>query len=258
MYPRAHRHKLQFLTVTSTLAATLAACLTTLAHTQEQDPVPTALDAVTFAQDPSKLYVPVRDVAEALDLPVEWDSTTGRINLSHVNLAEDRMEELVDGSKLVYVRDLEGAGIRVDWNGDHQSVALRAGDRQVKARAGNKRVEIDRSMQTLRAWQGERLVLETHVSTGRQGHATPTGDFRAGLKLRMHHSTLYDNAPMPWSVQVIGNVFIHGFTSVPDYPASHGCIRMRLTGGNPAYWFFRWVEVGTPIRVVQNSRTTPG
>jgi lipoprotein-anchoring transpeptidase ErfK/SrfK len=54
---------------------------------------------------------------------------------------------------------------------------------------------------------------------------------------------------MPWSVQVNGNYFIHGFTSVPDRPASHGCIRLPLTGDNPAKRFFDWVAPGTPIEI---------
>jgi len=31
--------------------------------------------------------------------------------------------------------------------------------------------------------------------------------------------------------------------------ASHGCVRVRFTGGNPAHWFYQWVEIGTPIDV---------
>jgi lipoprotein-anchoring transpeptidase ErfK/SrfK len=81
------------------------------------------------------------------------------------------------------------------------------------------------------------------------GRRTPSGKFTAGVKLRMHYSRLYDNAPMPYSVQVNGNYFIHGFTSVPDRPASHGCIRVPLTGENPAKLFFEWVEPGTPIEI---------
>ena len=109
--------------------------------------------------------------------------------------------------------------------------------------------EVDLAEQRLRAWQGERLVMETHVSSGRNGR-TPSGNFRAGpYKSRMHYSKLYDNAPMPWSVQVNGNVFIHGFSSVPDYPASHGCIRVPLNEGNPARFFYEWIDVGTPVRI---------
>jgi hypothetical protein len=117
---------------------------------------------------------------------------------------------------------------------------------QTPAIAG-KRVEIDKTTQTLRAFESGTLVFQSRVSTGRMGRCTPTGNFAAGIKLRMHHSTLYDNAPMPWSVQVKGNYFIHGFKSVPYRPASHGCIRLPLDGENPAKWFFDWVEPGTPI-----------
>lgn len=81
-----------------------------------------------------------------------------------------------------------------------------------------KRVEIDKTQQKLRAYDGDRLVLESRVSTGRRGKQTPNGSFRVGTKLRVHHSRLYDNAPMPFSVQVNGNYFIHGFESVPDRP----------------------------------------
>jgi lipoprotein-anchoring transpeptidase ErfK/SrfK len=113
---------------------------------------------------------------------------------------------------------------------------------------GPKRVEIDLTSQTLRAYEGNRVVLKTNISSGRNG-ATPTGSFKAGWKHADHYSSLYHNAPMPWSVQVRGNIFIHGFTVVPDYPASHGCIRMPLTGSNPAKKFFHWVEPGTPIKI---------
>ena len=113
---------------------------------------------------------------------------------------------------------------------------------------GGKRVEIDLTSQTLRAYDGIRLVMKTNISSGRN-RATPTGRFRAGYKDADHYSSLFNNAPMPWSVQVSGNIFIHGFSVVPDYPASHGCIRVPITGRNPAKRFFNWVDVGTPITI---------
>jgi lipoprotein-anchoring transpeptidase ErfK/SrfK len=115
--------------------------------------------------------------------------------------------------------------------------------------AAEKRVEIDKSTQTLRAYEGDRLVLESPVSTGKEGKNTPNGHFTAGVKQRMHHSRLYHNAPMPFSVQLAGNYFIHGFSSVPHHPASHGCIRLPLNDGNPAKKFFDWVDPGTPIDI---------
>ena len=118
------------------------------------------------------------------------------------------------------------------------------------AMAGAKRVEIDKTRQVLRAYEGSQLVLESRISTGKWDRSTPNGHFTAGDKFRMHYSRLYHNAPMPFSVQVTGNVFIHGFTEVPARPASHGCIRLPLDGKNPAKLFFDWVEPGTPIDVM--------
>jgi L,D-transpeptidase catalytic domain len=114
---------------------------------------------------------------------------------------------------------------------------------------GPKRVVVDKTTQELTAYEGDKVVLRTRVSTGRMGRRTPSGKYTAGVKWRIHYSRLYDNAPMPYSVHVNGNYFIHGFSSVPDRPASHGCIRVPLTGDNPAKRFYEWVETGTPIEI---------
>lgn len=119
-----------------------------------------------------------------------------------------------------------------------------------KSAGGPKRVEVDLSTQRLRAWEGDRLVMQSRISSGRN-NATPTGSFRASsYKARHHYSSLYHNAYMPYSVQVAGDVFIHGYSEVPRYPASHGCIRLPVSGSNPAKRFFEWVSPGTPIRIV--------
>lgn len=119
------------------------------------------------------------------------------------------------------------------------------------ARPG-KRVVIDLTKQQLRAYEGNRVVLRTHISSGRTGN-TPTGNFRAGpYKSEKHFSSLYHNAPMPWSVQITGHYFIHGYTDVPRYPASKGCVRVPLTGRNPAKRLYKWIDVGTPIRIYRS------
>lgn len=134
----------------------------------------------------------------------------------------------------------KAAGAKRDTGGNAFARLPKPGGGQAK------RVDINLTEQRLRAYEGRRLVLNTNISSGRN-RATPTGRFNAGYKDADHYSSLYHNAPMPWSVQVSGNIFIHGFSSVPDYPASHGCIRLPLTGRNPAKRFFEWVESGTPI-----------
>lgn len=114
----------------------------------------------------------------------------------------------------------------------------------------SKRVVIDKSQQVLRAYEGNRMVLQTHISSGRRGKETPSGHYRARSKSLMHYSRLYNNAPMPYSVQIAGNYFIHGFHSVPNYPASHGCIRVPISTARDFYY---WVDHGTPVDIVSSS-----
>lgn len=159
----------------------------------------------------------------------------------------DSKKQLFDRTKLVEVKDLADVGVQVDWGAGSQSGSVSLKDRKVEIEVRPKRVVVDLGKQQLDAFQGDFLVFSSHVSTGKTGKTTPAGEFKVGpIKQRMHHSLLYDNAPMPWSVQVNGNVFIHGFKSVPKHPASHGCIRVPVRA---AHWFYSWVDIGTPVSI---------
>ena len=65
------------------------------------------------------------------------------------------------------------------------------------------------------------------VSTGIYG--TPSGTFRPQSLKRHHRSTIYNNAPMPYSIFYDGNFAIHGTTHVRQLGgrASRGCIRLH-------------------------------
>jgi len=64
------------------------------------------------------------------------------------------------------------------------------------------------------------------VSTGREGHRTPTGVFTVLEKQVTHFSSIYDSAPMPFMQRLTwGGVALHA-GHLPGYPASHGCIRL--------------------------------
>ena len=72
---------------------------------------------------------------------------------------------------------------------------------------------------------GERIAITT-VSTGRPGRETPTGTFEILQKEKMHHSTLYDDAPMPFMQRLTWDgVALHA-GRIPGHPASHGCVRL--------------------------------
>lgn len=206
------------------------------------------LDGITFIAEPGALYLPAREIAEHLGWNVRWDPEKATAFLQDEPLSDEESRSLTDGTTLVPLRVLEKRGATVGWDAEQNAARVSADERILLVRSGPKRVAINRAEQRLRAWQGERLVLETRVSTGRRGHETPTGSFLAGpYRARRHFSSLYDNAPMPYSIQVTGNVFLHGFTSVPPRAASHGCVRVPLFGRNPARWLYRWLDNGSPI-----------
>ncbi|MGJ8723218.1 MAG: L,D-transpeptidase [Roseibacillus sp.] len=191
------------------------------------------LQGITFADTGSSVFLPLPEVQSFLPKNTSAPST----------------RSLVDGTPLVNLTTLEKKGFQRTPASNAEDIILKKGRQQLSVHIGSKRVFINLSTQRLSAWQGDRLVLKTRISSGKNGR-TPIGHFRAGpYKAKRHYSSLYHNAPMPWSVQVNGHIFIHGFSSVPNYPASHGCIRVPLTDGNPARFFYQWANRGTPIEI---------
>ena len=197
-----------------------------------------AVQGITFAAEHGEIYIPIDEAARRLNLRISFPGY------------RQHSRKLADGTPLISLTELTEKGVKVVSAESGKVARVSRFIRSFDVMVGAKYTEINLTEQKLRAWQGKRLVLETRISTGKRGHRTPKGDFHAGpYKARMHHSTLYDNAPMPWSVQVTGNIFIHGFSSVPAYPASHGCIRLPFNEGNPAKFFYDWINVGTPISI---------
>lgn len=80
--------------------------------------------------------------------------------------------------------------------------------------------------QRVSVWDGFRKIAEAPISSGMQGHDTPTGVFSILQKNRIHHSNLYNDAPMPFMQRLTwSGVALHA-GALPGYPASHGCIRL--------------------------------
>lgn len=210
------------------------------------------IDAITFAAEPGKLFLPVNEALDELKWPAARDEAGRILLLNQLEVRPGTLRTLTDGTELASTDLLAQAGAQVTPPDEDGRVKVGGLFRGFTLKAGAQRVVVSLKRQQLQGWQGDRLVLQTHISSGRNGR-TPAGEFHAGpFRTIMHYSTLFNNAPMPWSVQINGNVFIHGFTSVPDYPASHGCIRVPLTNGNPAKFFYEWVLNGTPVSVTKD------
>ncbi|WP_029003387.1 L,D-transpeptidase [Azorhizobium doebereinerae] len=84
----------------------------------------------------------------------------------------------------------------------------------------------------------------TAISSGREGHLTPTGVFTILAKDVDHHSSLYNEASMPYSERLTwSGVALHA-GGLPGYPSSHGCVHLPLAFAKLLYGV---TEVGTPV-----------
>jgi hypothetical protein len=99
-------------------------------------------------------------------------------------------------------------------------------------------IEVDQTRQVLYTVVRGKVTSVIHVSTG-AGGATRDGSFEVYRKLagyspnRLYYPSYFD-----------GLRAIHGWTEVPTYPASHGCVRVPYWH---AQWIFGLVNVGMRI-----------
>jgi lipoprotein-anchoring transpeptidase ErfK/SrfK len=109
------------------------------------------------------------------------------------------------------------------------------------------RVVINIGEQRAYVYRGEALVAATAISSGKIGKETPSGTFPILQKKITHHSTLYDNAPMPFMQRLTWDgIAIHAGKN-PGFPASHGCIRVPLDFAKKLYGI---TTLGTTVTVV--------
>jgi lipoprotein-anchoring transpeptidase ErfK/SrfK len=89
-------------------------------------------------------------------------------------------------------------------------------------------VQVDLSAQSMTLVHRGRIVAQWPVSTARDGKETPTGIWTAKWLARDHRSSLYNDAPMPYSVFYDGDYAVHGTyeTDRLGRPASAGCVRL--------------------------------
>lgn len=140
--------------------------------------------------------------------------------------------------------------------------------------SGSPSITIDLGEQKAFFYKDDRLVGISMISSGREGYATPPGQYKVIQKSENHVSNLYGDyvdaagnvmvanvgakrdpkppgarfrgAPMPYFLRFHGGYGLHaGF--LPGFPASHGCVRMPE---RMAQIFFANANHGTPVRVV--------
>lgn len=119
--------------------------------------------------------------------------------------------------------------------------------------ASNKRIEVDLTNQRLYAYEGDRLVYNFLVSTGKWGR-TPTGTFRIWVKLRYTKmsggnqalGTYYYLPNVPFVMFFSGpnasqsaGYSLHGtyWHNNFGHPMSHGCVNMKTEEVEQIYYW---------------------
>jgi hypothetical protein len=99
---------------------------------------------------------------------------------------------------------------------------------------------------------GVRIGVST-CATGRPGHVTPTGVFTILQKDATHHSSLYNDASMPFTERLTwSGVALHA-GNLPGYPDSHGCVHLPLAFSE---LLFEATTLGTPV-IIADAATAP-
>lgn len=122
------------------------------------------------------------------------------------------------------------------------------------APAGPMLIYVDLSRQIASVYRnGVRIGLST-ISSGKKGHATPTGSFTILERASVHHSSKYHEASMPFTERLTWDgVALHA-GGVPGYPESHGCIHLPYGFASA---LFSATRRGVPVVVTGNAIERP-
>jgi hypothetical protein len=117
-----------------------------------------------------------------------------------------------------------------------------AGGFRVRYRGDGRHMEADLTRQVLAEIEpGGNVRAIFQISSGKPSTPTVVGRFRVYEK-----TPGYNAKGMLDSNYFIGGYAIHGYAEVPDYPASHGCLRVPIPNASS---IFAWVQLGTPVDV---------
>lgn len=104
-----------------------------------------------------------------------------------------------------------------------------------------KHVEADLSRQVLVLAENGKPKYTFPISSGTSSTPTVTGKFHFYLK-----TPGYNAKRMYYSAYFIGGYATHGYNPVPNYPASHGCLRNPIAD---SVFIYNWINIGDTIYV---------
>ncbi len=178
--------------------------------------------------------------AEGSDVLVKTDETLDRLS------THPFVRKIHIGNK-AYYEDENGVLLRAYAVSKAEKIP-----RPVGLASGDRWIHVDLSEQTLVAYEGDRPVFVTLVSTGKQPGMTPTGVFRIQTK---HIATSMRDQPVeeeaysiedvPWTQYFHANVALHGAFWHAGFGLvrSHGCVNLSPSD---ARWLFGFTRPALP------------
>jgi peptidoglycan hydrolase-like protein with peptidoglycan-binding domain len=151
-------------------------------------------------------------------------------------------EELT-GHAVIAFRKMNGLE-RVPYTGRRvfELIARGAGAFHVRYPHDGRHVEGDLTRQVLAEIEpGGHVHMLYDMSSGKPSTPTVLGRFRVYMK-----TPGVNSEGMVDSNYFISGYAIHGYPEVPNYPASHGCLRVPIPDAPAIY---AWVHEGTPVDV---------
>jgi hypothetical protein len=128
----------------------------------------------------------------------------------------------------------------------------------------DKWIEIDLFEQTLAAYEGDRMVYATLVSSGLPWWQTTTGLFKIWIKVRQAKMSGRDGYPdyyfledVPWTMYFNDNFALHGAYWHDRFGIkhSHGCVNLAPAD---AQWLFEWTTPTGTTGWVRATEENPG
>ena len=120
-------------------------------------------------------------------------------------------------------------------------LAAGQGGYKVRFPQNGRHVEADLSRQIMVLVDKGKAQHIFHISSGAPVTPTLRGNFRF-----YRYEPGYNNLGMYYSVYYDRGYAIHGYKSVPTYPASHGCLRNPTAN---SIFIYNWVKIGMQINI---------
>jgi hypothetical protein len=200
--------------------------------------------SVTHAGTPQLRAFKVRRRLAALDESISFGSTgrfvqliQQRLDALHMYIPQTGVYDSGTGWAVDAYHRLLHRGTSQTLDGPTISYLLNGwGEFKLRFTNHGRHAEGNLGLQLLAIADGSHVIAIFPISSGKPSTPTILGDFQ-----------VYDRVPgylpdgMYYSDFFYRGYAIHGYDPAPDYPASHGCMRLPI---QDAIWVFNWLNYG--------------